>query len=316
MKNKKIKENIELIPLTRDFMFKHIFTNNPNILKKFLISVLKLNINPELASIVVESNELVKSRNKEYHKTVDIYACINNNLRIDIEVNTEKFSAIKARNALYLNKIAIDTTNSGFTYQDISKVYFYQLNLNVHRLDRNLDEEYLLMSSENHQLLLDNYKIVCKSLDYYKELYYNQGKKANKDVIWLSILKARDLSELEEMAGLVMDKDEKEKFVSDCNNASKDTKWLSEWNSDLFAEMVKHNVLEDAKNEGIEEGFEQGIEKGIKQGVKKGIEEGIEQNKITMIKGMLKENIDIKTISKVASIPINEIKKIEKSLKD
>ena len=316
MKNEKTKENIELIPLTRDFMFKHIFTNNPNILKKFLISVLKLNINPELASIVVESNELVKSRNKEYHKTVDIYACINNNLRIDIEVNTEKFSAIKARNALYLNKIAIDTTNSGFTYQDISKVYFYQLNLNVHRLDKNLDEEYLLMSSENHQLLLDNYKIVCKSLDYYKELYYNQGKKANKDVIWLSILKARDLSELEEMASLVMDKDEKEKFVSDCNKASKDTKWLSEWNSDLFAEMVKHNVLEDAKNEGIEEGFEQGIEKGIKQGVKKGIEEGIEQNKIAMIKGMLKENIDIKTISKVASIPINEIKKIEKSLKD
>ncbi len=172
------------------------------------------------------------------------------------------------------------------------------------------------MSSENHQLLLDNYKIVCKSLDYYKELYYNQGKKANKDVIWLSILKARDLSELEEMASLVMDKDEKEKFVSDCNSASKDTKWLSEWNSDLFAEMVKHNVLEDAKNEGIEEGFEQGIEKGIKQGVKKGIEEGIEQNKIAMIKGMLKENIDIKTISKVASVPINEVKKIERSLKD
>ena len=28
--------------------------------------------------------------------------------------------------------------------------------------------------------------------------------------------------------------------------------------------------------------------------------------------GMLKENIDIKTISKVASVPINEIKKIEK----
>lgn len=96
MRNEKIKENLELIPLTRDFMFKHIFTNNPNILKKFLISVLKLNINPELASIVVESNELIKNHDKEYHKTVDIYACINNNLRIDIEVNTEKFSAIKA----------------------------------------------------------------------------------------------------------------------------------------------------------------------------------------------------------------------------
>ena len=80
--------------------------------------------------------------------------------------------------------------------------------------------------------------------------------------------------------------------------------------------MVKHNILEDAKNEGIEEGFEQGVEKGIEQGVKKGIEEGIEQNKVMMIKGMLKENIYIKTIFKVASISIKEIKKIDESLKD
>ena len=72
----------------------------------------------------------------------------------------------------------------------------------------------------------------------------------------------------------------------------------------------------DILNEELEEIEEEADETPEDDVELEGIEEGIEQNKIAMIKGMLKENIDIKTISKVASIPINEIKKIEKSLKD
>lgn len=56
-----VKQDIKLIPLTSDFMFKRIFTKNPDILKQFLISVLELNINPEKATIEIISNELTKS---------------------------------------------------------------------------------------------------------------------------------------------------------------------------------------------------------------------------------------------------------------
>ena len=281
-------------------MFKHIFTNNPDILKKFLIDVLKLDINPNLATIIIENNELTKSREKEYQKNVDIYVSINNNLRIDIEVNSEKFSSIKARNVLYLNKIAIDTTESGFTYQKMNKQYFYQLNLNAHKSDKYLDEEYLLVSTNKHQILLDNYKIICKSLDYYKELYYNQGKNSSKDVIWLSLLGANNFNELEEMASLVMDEKEKNKFVSECKDSSKNTKWLSEWGTEYFAEMVKQNVIKDAKEEGL------------KEGVKK----GINQKQTEMIKSFLKQNVSIEIIAKAANISALEVKKIEKSMKN
>lgn len=158
-------------------MFKRIFSNNPEILKKFLISVLKLNINPDLATITILNNELTCAREKEYHKTVDIYVRINNNLRIDIEVNSEKFDAVKVRNTFYLNKITIDTTDVGVNYKDFSKIYFYQLNLNTQKCAKDLEEEYEILSTKSHKKLLDNYKIICKSLDYYKELYYNQGNK-------------------------------------------------------------------------------------------------------------------------------------------
>lgn len=288
------------IPLTRDFMFKRIFTNNPEILKKFLISVLKLDINPNLACITILNNELIKSRKKEYHKTVDIYVRINHNLRIDIEVNSEKFNNIKVRNTFYLNKITIDTTDAGINYQDFSKVFFYQLNLNCNKSDKYLDEEYQILSTKSHQILLDNYKIICKSLDYYKELYYNQSSYLSDDIIWLSLLKADNFIELKEIASLVMNDKEKEKFVSDCEDASKDVKWLSEWNPDFWADVVRHNVLEDAKNEGLQEG----------------LQEGIKQKKIEMIKGMLTEEIPLKKIAKIANVSVDEIKKIGKSNDD
>ena len=296
------KENF--IPLTRDFMFKRIFTNNPEILKKFLISVLKLDINPNLACITILNNELIKSREKEYHKTVDIYVRINHNLRIDIEVNSEKFNNIKVRNTFYLNKITIDTTDAEINYQDFSKVFFYQLNLNCNKSDKYLDEEYQILSTKSHQILLDNYKIICKSLDYYKELYYNQSSYLSDDIIWLSLLKADNFIELKEIASLVMNDKEKEKFVSDCKDAGKDVKWLSEWNPDFWADVVRHNVLEDAKNEGLQEGLQEGIKKGIKQ------------KKIEMIKGMLTEEIPLKKIAKIANVSIDEIKKIGKSNDD
>ena len=259
----KIKQEEKFISLTRDFMFKRIFTNNPEILKKFLISVLKLDINPNLATITILNNELTKAREKEYHKTVDIYARINNNLRIDIEVNSEKFDAVKVRNTFYLNKITVDTTDVGVNYKDFSKIYFYQLNLNIQKSDKDLEEEYEILSTKTHKRLLDNYKIVCKSLDYYNELYYNQDNKLREDIIWLSLLNANSLDELKEIASLVMNDKEKEKFVSDCEDACKDVKWLSEWKSDFWADVVRHNVLEDAKNERLKEEIEQGIEQGI-----------------------------------------------------
>ena len=55
-----IEQETRLIPLTSDFMFKRIYTENPDILKQFLISVLELNINPEKTTIEIISNELTK----------------------------------------------------------------------------------------------------------------------------------------------------------------------------------------------------------------------------------------------------------------
>ena len=57
------------------------------------------------------------------------------------------------------------------------------------------------------------------------------------------------------------------------------------------------------------------MEKGIAEGIEKGIAEGMEKGKVEGIKesalNMLKENIDIKVISKVTGLDIEEIKTLK-----
>lgn len=273
-------------------MFKRVFTKNPEILKRFLISVLKLEINPDTATIQIDSNELIKAKNKEYHKTVDILVKINNNLKIDIEVNTEKYETVKFRNTMYLEKIVTDTIESGNTNTSMSKYYFYQLNLNTSKSDKNIGENYILLEEESHQPLLDNFKIVCKSLDYYNEVYYNCGKETTNDVIWLALLSSKDFRELKERINLIMDKKNSNKFVNDCKEASKDKLILSEWEADKMATLVKETDLELAKKDGFDNGV------------------------IETIKSMLKENLEYSFISKITNKSLEEIKKIEQTMKD
>ena len=137
-------------------MFKRIFTKNPEILKRFLISVLKLDMNPDTATIEIESNELVKAKDKEYHKTVDILAKINNNLRIDIEINSERYDSVKFRNTMYLEKMlnllienvlfAINYINHTILGLHIVAEYVrvsldkIELNVRVNYVERNLRE--------------------------------------------------------------------------------------------------------------------------------------------------------------------------------
>ena len=76
---------------------------------------------------------------------------------------------------------------------------------------------------------------------------------------------------------------------------SKDEFILHEWEKDKFDELVKINELESAINEGKAIGFEDGTNK----------------RNIEIAKNMLKENIDIKTISKVTGLRVEDIQNIK-----
>ena len=71
---------------------------------------------------------------------------------------------------------------------------------------------------------------------------------------------------------------------------------LHEWEKEKMDKMVQDNLIELAE--------------------KRGQEEGIENNKLEMIKNMLEEDTDFEYISKISGKTIEEIKEIEKNMKE
>ena len=97
-----------------------------------------------------------------------------------------------------------------------------------------------------------------------------------------------------------MDKKNSDKFIKDCKEASQDKLILSEWEADKMAALVKEENLELAKKDGFDNGFNNGFDDGI----------------LKTIKSMLKENLEYSLISKITNKSIEEIKKIEQTIKE
>ena len=77
-----------------------------------------------------------------------------------------------------------------------------------------------------------------------------------------------------------------------------------------IAELDYNTGMKHAKEEGIQQGIEKGIQKGIEKGKQEGIKQGKNAERIKMIKQMIKENIELETISKVTGLGVCEIQTI------
>ena len=289
------------------------------ILKMFLISVLRLKLDPYKCHISVRCSELPKENIKEYRKTLDINVILNNNLHLDIELNNSKYSKIVTRNGLYESKLFTMAFESGSKIDDFLNQYVCQLNLNNYE-KINSDNEIEKLEGEDiiastsiktGNIILLNRLTILRYLDYYRNLYYNYPNECKKDELWLALLTSENFSQLGEILEKLLPDKMRDNFIEEAINMSNDNFVLHDWQREKMAELEKaeeKRYYENMLKKGITDGLEQGIEQGI--------EKGIEQEKINNIKSMLENNIEIDLISKVSGKSIEEIKEIEKSLKD
>ena len=89
-----IDKRVPLIPVYFDPIFKGVFLSDLEILKDYIITVLKLDIRPEDCTIKLLNGELLKRNYKEYQKTVDVIVSLTDDLYVTIEVNNKKFTSV------------------------------------------------------------------------------------------------------------------------------------------------------------------------------------------------------------------------------
>ena len=307
--NKEVKDReISFIPLTADFMFKSVMRKNPDIFQEFLIKVADINIDNDSYLIFLDK-ELIKCNIKEKGKTLDLVVSIGDNLIINIELNRSKYEIVKTRNDFYLERLDTMQVEVADKYRNIEDKTLYQINLNAHKdedkIKKRVIVEYDILNNKKYD---DRKRKIIINLVNYKNMYYTKRKEMTYEEIFMAGLMSENYTELYTIMSEILDSDKLNRFMESVISMSGDLEMLYEWEDRMLNEMVK----EKERRLNIKEGLKEGRAKGLAEGRA----EGIEQEKNNTIKAMLKNKLDYETISKVTDKTIDEIKKIEYSMKE
>ena len=267
-----------------DRAFKEVFLKerNKDLLKVLLESILKLKIK----GIKLIPNELNEENLLVRRKTLD--ALIETDIgKIGIEVNSNNRPYVHLRNMAYICDLYASYTLSGEKYTD--KVDIIQINLSYELgINHKKLSIYKIMDDEEN-LYVNNFKIYEINMDYYLKLWYDKNEKEIKENEYLVML-GLDKEELEAFSKKI--KNEKvEKYMSEIKKVNGKTVFKRFISYEQDKEFIKNSELSEAKDEGIKEGSY--------------------DKQIEIAKNLLNENMDIKTISKVTGLSIENINKLK-----
>ena len=347
---KDLDKKLKLVPLTYDQMFKRLFANNEDMLKRFLITVLKLKLKKDRCKIKIVPNEPLKDINKQKGSRLDIIVILNKTIRINIEVNTEDFKDIKDRNVVFNSKSFTTNIPSGTGYSEFYRYESIQLNLNTkpYYTEKNGEDEFYITSKNTGDKLVDNFVIVIKNLAYFRDLYYNGSENCKEDVVWLAMITSKSFTELGMFLDKLVTKKEKDKFLKEAIEMSEEFFFPNFWKEEEMKQIVEgrkaynQRLWEEEKKKTREEWIRKEDEFNLKskelndkskelndkskelESDKKELEKKEEilekkekeimNKEINSIKVMLENNIDASIISKATGKSLKEIKRIENNI--
>ena len=288
-----LDKKVKLLPITFDPIFKGIFGSNIELLKDFILSVLEIDIDRNKCKIRLINNELPLENYKEYKKNVYLNITLNDDIFIEIEINRSDFNKVKHRNFIYQNKIYSMIPEKGNDPKDIDNVIFYQLNLNTENKTETYGEHVIVpYDTTTKKIYIDNYYTILKYLEFYHKLYYTKSRKLERGELWLAALMSNSFSELYDILSKILSSDKLELIIEESKKTS-----LNDFNLHAWKQKEMKDLVINKRNRIIRK-------------------EGIQYEKNETIKNMLKENISYELISKIVKKTIDEIKEIEKSMKD
>ena len=293
IKNKNIDEF--MVP-TNDYIFKRIFgyVGNENITKNLLESILKIKIN----SVSLDGNTILeKDLASDKIGILDVKAILENKIPCDIEIQVVPFDNITKRLLFYWSKLYLKTINSGDSYDNLQKAIVILIaDFDFKKIDnlKNINDYHtkwqITADSSTKHILTDAFEIHTISLKLVEKLFKKSYNEDSKDLIrWLKFIKEPSLLEERDMENINI-KEAKEQL-----DELKKSKYEQE--------LAEYRMKEIRDKKAIESyGFNTGKEEGRKEGKK--------EKQIEIAKKMLKENMDIKLISKLTSLTENEIRKL------
>ena len=290
-----MENNLELLPLTDDYIFKRVFAykGNESVLKDFLEALLKI----EIKGIKITNPEIIPYEKGEKRGLLDIKAQINDGTMLDVEMQMKNERNTEERATEYMGKMISEQLQVGEDYQNLKKsIVIFITNYNFlkrnsyhsvgrMKFDKTIKDEYVNMGYDKEDEVASKYiEVHYIELPKFKKKELSKFTKLDQ---WMCIF-------TQNKEGIMLaEKENKEikRAINTLDFLSKDPKERERHNSIVMAEynrlVSEHNFFEDGKNEGRRE------------------------EKIEIAKEMLKENMPIEMIMKLTKLTKEEIQNLK-----
>ena len=281
---------VQLTP-KNDIIFKRIFGNKGNevILKDFLSSI----IEEPIKEIEVEKDsKLEKEELNDKVGILDIKAKLDNGIQVNVEMQVVNQQNMEKRTLFYWGKLYTGSIHEGESFYSLKKtITINLLDFNYFDTKEYHTKWHIVEDKEKDKVLTDVLEIHFIEL---KKFIKEEKKPENKKEEWLYFLDYTKVGMIEMVT-------KKNKVIE---KANEELEYLTGDAAIKRKAELREKWIMDYKN-GIDCAKMVGIEEGIKL--------GIEQNKIEIIKEMLKLGVNKEIICKTTKIKEVELEKIQQN---
>ena len=309
-----------------DVIFHALFNEkNKRITESFLSGIIG-----EEIEIEENLNRYIDTNNKDQKQGImDLHVMFKDKRRCLVEIQLEREKNEKERFLYYWADGYTRQLERGNSYGELHKT------ISIVLVDHFLEElkEFerpdtkwkIIEENIGKKILTDHFEMIIIELGKVVDCYKKEPN--NKKYQWLLFIQnpnqkemskvMKDNKKIDEAMGELKKLycDREIRTMADLREkAIKDEIARREYIEEEMEKKLKDGLergFKEGVQKGIKEGIKEGIEQGIEQGIKQGIKQGIEQEKIHIIKNMLKEKMSLDTIYKITGIPTEKIKEIK-----
>ena len=311
---KKVRET-KILPLTNDYVFKRIFSKDEcnSELKDLLEGILGIKIE----KVEVKNPEIPKNMLDEKLARLDIKAKINDEITLDIEMQTSDEHNLGNRSLAYLSKLISPQLKVGEIYQELRKtIVIWILNFNYFktntyhniahmRFDKVEKEKYIDKGyREENGLVTENAEIHFIELPKFIEKEPGVESKLSQ-WLWLLVGEGERIKMAEKV------NEEIKRAKTELEVMSMDPKEREMYEEREMARWIYYTGIYDAEERGEKRGEKRGEIRGERRGEKRGIEKGKNEEKREIAKRLLEMGFEIEKICEITELSEEEIKKLK-----
>lgn len=282
---------IKLLPITEDFTFKRVFSYEGN--EDVLIDLLEAILEIKIKWVKVKNPEILPRKKGNKKAILDIKAEIDDGSIIDIEMQAQDKKDTEERASTYLTMITSEILDSGEEYKRLRKVIVIEiLNYENYRINGYHHISKMMFEPTDRKTYVDmGYKKEDKIASKFLEMHFIELPKYRKKMPEMK-------TKLDEWMYFFSGK--KERIEMAIKKNSKIRKAFE------TIKMLSLSPKEREMYDAIK--VEKFLENVGKENVRK---EGISEGKEEVVRKMLKEGVEIKSIEKFTGLTKEEIEKIK-----